>query len=153
MGREGEQLLALLGLCPCSSCGGVLLVPPVGSGAGWPQQQGNVSQVGGCPACLSAGKESGQWPVQELQQGNVFCGQVSCGCCLPMGGNSPLSLPGSDSHIAVTLCSCPTCSLQYCHRLSLSYLACGWRGSFNVTQSQPSQHTTFFHGFFFSTRY
>lgn len=156
MGREGEQQLALPGPCPCSSCGGVLLVPPVGSGAAWPQQRENMSQVRGCPArqaCLSAGKESGQWLVQELQQGNVFCGQVSCGYCLPMGGNSPLSLLCSDSHVAVPLRSCPSYSLQYCYRLSLSYLACGWRGSFNVTQSQPSQHTTFFYRLFFSTQY
>lgn len=101
MGREGEQLFALPGPCLGSSCGGVLLVPPVGSGAGWPRQRENVSQVRGCPACqacLSAGKESGQWLVQELQQESVFCGQVSCGCCLPMGGNSLLSLQCSDSH-------------------------------------------------------
>lgn len=75
MGREGEQLLALPGPCPCSSCGGVLLVPPVGSGAGWPQQRENVSQVRGCPArqaCLSDGEESGQWLVQEYSRGAYF---------------------------------------------------------------------------------
>lgn len=156
MGREGEQLLALPGPCPCSSCGGVLLVPPVGSGAGWPQQRENVSQVRGCPArqaCLSDGEESGRWLVQEVQQGSIFCGWVSCGCCLPTSGNSPLSLLCSASHIAIVLRSCPTCLLQYRYRLSLSYLACGWRGSFNVTQSHPSQHTTFFHRLFCSTQY
>lgn len=44
MRREGDPLLALPGPWPCS-CGGILLVPPVGPGAGWPQQRERVSQV------------------------------------------------------------------------------------------------------------
>lgn len=66
MRREGDPLLALPGPWPCS-CGGILLVPPVGPGAGWPQQREHVSQVrmscssGG----LCAGQERGQWPVHQ----------------------------------------------------------------------------------------
>lgn len=44
MGREGEQLLALTGPCSCSSCGGVLLVPPAGQEQAEPQRE-DMSQV------------------------------------------------------------------------------------------------------------
>lgn len=53
------------------------------------------------PVCLL---ESGQWPMQE----DIFCGRVSRDCCLPMGGNSPLSLPCSDPHIAITCVPVPS---------------------------------------------
>lgn len=62
MGREGAQLLALTGPCPCSSCSGVLLVPPAGREQAEPQRE-DMSQVRGRPAFqagLPAGEESGQ---------------------------------------------------------------------------------------------
>lgn len=78
---------ALPGPCPCSSCARALCASTrVRSGLTWVRW--GVSCSPGL--CLSAAQEHGQGPVQELQQGHVFCGQVSCGCCVLMGDNSPV---------------------------------------------------------------
>lgn len=137
MGREGEQLLALTGPCSCSSCGGVLLVPPAGQEQAEPQRE-DMSQVRGHPAHqarLPAGQESGQWLGRELQPRKVACRHVSCGPHLPMGGNSPLAFKRSDAHVVITVFSCATCSLQCCYSTCPS----GWRGSFHGTRLQQSQ--------------
>lgn len=132
MRREGDQLLALPGPWPCS-CGGILPVPPVGPGAGWPEQQENVSQVRGCLAHqdgLSAGEESGQWPVCKLQQVTLFVDEsavfwwVTVLCVV--------------IYIIITPCSCPTC---------LVHSVTGSAGClcYNVTQTQPFSIDSFFH--------
>lgn len=114
MRREGDQLLALPGPWPCS-CGGILLVPPVGPGAGWPEQQENVSQVRGCLAHQD-GLSAREWTMTSAQTtaGDLICGWVSCDCCLLMG-DSPLC---GDLH-----CHHPVFLSHllgsYCYRLSM----------------------------------
>lgn len=55
-----------------------------------------------------AGEKHRQWVLGEPQR-KACCEQVSCGPCLLVGGNSPLSFKCSGSHIVLTLLSCPTC--------------------------------------------